>query len=83
MRRKPRTGKFHEAEPSRGNVARHWYVELPAGGGLCRLPHLDEHGGTGGLAVAGILAALAAEFGVSGRFVAVRVSLYGLIKGGR
>ena len=32
---------------------------------------------------AGILAALAAEFGVSERFVTVRVSLYGLIKGGR
>ncbi len=34
-------------------------------------------------AVAGIMAALAAEFGVSERFVTVRVSLYGLIKGGR
>ena len=30
-----------------------------------------------------ILAALAAEFGVSERFATVRVSLYGLIKGGR
>jgi len=34
-------------------------------------------------AIAGILAALAAEFGVSERFATVRVSLYGLIKGGR
>lgn len=34
-------------------------------------------------AIAGVIAALAGDFGVSDRFIAVRLEMYGLIAGGR
>jgi hypothetical protein len=55
---------------------------------LCRRPHRGRPGspivaaGNCPETLAGVLAALAVEFGVSERFVAVRLSRYGLVEGG-
>jgi hypothetical protein len=55
---------------------------------LCRRPHRGRPGspivaaGNCTEALAGVLAALATDFGVSERFIAVRLSRYGLVEGG-
>jgi hypothetical protein len=55
---------------------------------LCRGPHLGRPAspivaaGNGAEALAGVLAALAGDFGVSEKFIAVRLSRYGLVEGG-
>ena len=55
---------------------------------LCRRPHLGRQAspvvaaGNHPEAVAGVVAALAGDFGVSDRFIAVRLARYGLVEGG-
>lgn len=55
---------------------------------LCRGPHLGRPASpivaasNGAEALAGVLAALAGDFGVSEKFIAVRLSRYGLVEGG-
>ncbi len=55
---------------------------------LCRRPHQGRPGspivaaGNCPESLAGVVAALAVEFGVSERFIAVRLSRYGLVEGG-